>query len=123
MAPQETLSPQLDAGREEGEYGKRVSASAAASAEQPDIGLTPASLVEDHCLLLAGHGILRAGIFVVDGLDVRTEHTHESLALVTLVGEREEHELDENGQQQDDDSIVGDEFAEEIEHGESPRRY
>ena len=67
--------------------------------------------------MLSLHGIFLTGIHLVDFLDFGGKDAHLGLRHVALVGEGEEDELDEYGQQQNDDTIVGNKSAEEAEHG------
>ena len=59
--------------------------------------------------------VIRDLRIVCDTPDVGSENAHHCLALVALVGEREEDQLDEDREQQDDDAVVAYELAEEIE--------
>ena len=113
MRPEEALSAKLDAARvEHGEENRHLEKHRQASRHRTCSGFG----IESHGFLLAYHGVLSAGILVVDRLYVRCEHTHLRLALVALVGEREKHKLDEDCEQKDDDPVIGDEFAEECEY-------
>ena len=91
--PKERLTAEVDARWEECEHGEeeghleqhgQTAAERACSCEA----------VESHCLLLTCHGIVLAGVFLVDGLDVGGEETHLCLRHVGLVHERPQSELD-----------------------------
>ena len=64
---------------------------------------------------MALHRVFVARVFIVDFLDVGSEHAHLRLRREALIGEREEHEFDEDCEQQDDDSVVQVHRSQEVE--------
>ena len=116
VGPQEGLSSQLDARGEEGEHrdqDRHLQHHGQAATHR--VGTRQA--VQFHGLLLLLHRILGVGILLVDLGDVRRQESHLGLRDIGLVGQRREHHLQDDGQHQDDQSIVGHELAQPVKHG------
>ena len=105
VSPKERLLAQLDTGREETEDSDKdgeLQQSGQATRCRTHTGLT---LQVQHCLLLL-HGILLLGVFRVDGF-----------RLVGLECQGEQQRLDEDGQNENDDTVIPAVTAQPVEDG------
>ena len=117
LGPQERLLAQFDGSREEAEHGpqdRHLKEHREASAHGRHAGLA----VQGHGLLLLFHGVFLLGILGVDLLHKGLEGRHLGAGRVALVGERQHHNLDGDGHQEDDEAKVGDSRVQPVKHGD-----
>ena len=110
------MTSQLDTRGEEGEH-RDQDGHLQQHGQAATHGVGTGQAVKFHRLLLLLDGIFLIGIFLVDLGDIGGQETHLGLRDVGLVSERREHELQDDGQHQDDETVVGHELAQPVKHG------
>ena len=114
ISPKELLLTKVNTCREETEHRKENRH--LEQHRQTSTHRTHTSLsVEIHHRLLLLHCILLIRILLVKLIDLRLEHLHLSRRLVRLDCKRRHHDLDENGHQKDDETVVCHELTKESE--------
>ena len=116
IGPQEGLTAQFDTRREEGEHRDK-DGHLQQHGQTAAHGVGTGQAVQFHGLLLLLDGIFLIGIFLVDLCDIGGQEAHLGLRDVSLVGQRREHDLEDDGQHQDDETVVAHEFAQPVKDG------
>ena len=105
---------QLDSRREEHEEGdqdRHLQQHRQTATHRTRTGTT----IQLHRRLLTLQRLLLTRILGVDLLHLRTQHTHLRRRDIRLVGQREENQLHDHRQQENQQTVVGDETTEEVE--------
>ncbi len=115
LGPQEALAAQLDGGRQEAEH-RDEDGHLDQHRDAASHGTHAAFAVELHDRLLFAERIFLVGIAFVDLVELRLEYPHLCGRHVRLVGQRQDDQFDDDRQDQDDDTVIPDKFAEPVEY-------
>ena len=121
VRPEEALLSQLERCREETEHREEhgeLEQHGETASEHAHTRLA----VQVHGLLLLLKGIFLTRVLGIDLVQLRPEDIHLGRRHVGLEGQRRYDQLDQNCQQQNDDAVVADEAAEEVEDGDDDTR-